>query len=150
MADAERRLGEQTVEGVHHEVDGPGLVDHHTGLAVDHRLGRIRPLSPATCGDAGGGRLQEHDAEPLLLEAGPPGAAEHGEHVGAPYSGRQVGVGHATEQPYRRADRLDEAFEPGRVAAAATDGDLQARVTIGAGGPRRGSARPCPCGARGG
>ena len=41
------------------------------------------PLSPASCGHPGGGRLEEHDAEALLLQPEPPVAAHHGEHVDA-------------------------------------------------------------------
>ena len=51
------------------------------GLPVDHRLAGP-PGVAGHLGHPGGGGLEEDDAEPLLLEAEPPVAAEHGEDVG--------------------------------------------------------------------
>ena len=45
--------------------------------------------------------LDEHDAEPLLLESAPPVAAEHREDVGTSVQQRQVGVRDAAEEPDR-------------------------------------------------
>ena len=48
-----------------------------------HGLGRSATLT-GHLGDAGGSRLHEHDAEPLLLQAAPAGPARHGEDVTCP------------------------------------------------------------------
>ena len=55
---------------------------HEAGLAVDHRLGGAAAVA-RDLGHAGGGRLEEHDAEALLLQPTPPVPAEHGEDVAA-------------------------------------------------------------------
>ena len=74
-------------------------------------------------GHAGGGRLDEHDAEALLLEAAPPVAAEHREHVGGAVEGGQVLEVHAAEEAHRHVEAPGEPLEAGTVAAAAADGE---------------------------
>ena len=111
-------------------VDVVRMVDHEPGLAVHHRLGRAAAVA-RDLRDAGGGRLEEHDAEALLLEARPPVAAEHGVDVAAAVEAREVVVAHPAEHPHRRAGALDQAIEPPAVAPAAADGDGEVGVAGG-------------------
>jgi hypothetical protein len=82
-------------------------------------------------GHAARGGLDEHDPEPLLLEAAPARAAAHGEHVGAPVEKRQVGVGHAPEEVDGGAGGRRQPGEAGGVAAAAGDGDGEPATAAG-------------------
>ncbi len=65
------------------------MVQHDAGLVVEHRFSRAAAVSGHR-GDAGRGRLEEDDPEPLLLEPAPAGPAAQREHVGAGVQARQV------------------------------------------------------------
>ena len=95
-----------------------------SGLAVDDRLGGAAAV-PRDLRHAARGRLEEDDAEALLLEPAPAVAAQHGEHVAHAVERGQVVVGDAAEEPDRRCCSARHAFEPLAVAAAAADGDLE-------------------------
>ena len=99
-------------------------------------------------------RLDEHDAEALLLEPAPPVAAQHGVHVGAAVqraAGRRWRPGRGTAPA--RAARSARRAQPALVAAAAGDGQHAARAAIGAASaaariavskPLRGTSRLMP------
>src|SRR5205085_455873 len=76
--------------------------DDEAGLTVDHRL-----AGPAAVArhlrHAARGRLEEHDAEPLLLEAAPPLPAQHGKHVSARVQRWQTLVVDPAQQAHWRA-----------------------------------------------
>ena len=95
------------------------------------------PLSPRDLGHAARGGLEEHDAEALLLEAGPAVAARHGEHVArtrTARAGRRRAPGRGTAPAPAGAAASRSRRPP--VAAAARDRDLEAGV--GDGQARRG------------
>ena len=81
------------------------------------------PLSTGDLRHARRGRLEEHDAEALLLEAGPAVAAQHGVHVAATVEARQVVVAHASDHPHGSARRRDQPVEPSAIAPAPADRD---------------------------
>ena len=85
------------------------------------------PDPPGHLGDPRRRRLQEHDPEPLLLEAQPPVPAQHGEHVGRAHQAGQVLVGHPAEQPDRGPGLRHPAGEAFGVPAPAGDGDGEVR-----------------------
>ena len=85
------------------------------GDAVDDRLGGATAV-PRDLGHAARRRLEEDDAEALLLEPAPAVAAQHGEHVAAAVERGQVVVGDATEEPHRRLLLGRDALEPLAVA----------------------------------
>ena len=94
------------------------------------RLGRAARLAGDLRHPARRG-LDEHDAEALLLEPAPPGAARHGEDVAAPVQRRQAVVGDPPEEAHRCVALGGEPAQAPLVAAAA--GDRQHEV----GSPRR-------------
>ena len=79
-----------------------GSRQHEAGLAVDHRLGGAAAVARHRR-DPGGGGLEEHDPEPLLLQAAPAGPAAQGEHVGAGVQAGQVRRRDPAEQTHRCA-----------------------------------------------
>ena len=93
-----------------------GGVDHVPGLAVHHRLGGSAAVA-GHLGHACGSRLEEDDAEALLLEAAPPAAAEHGVDVGGAVDHGQVLLGHPAEERHRRTGGDRPLLEPFPVAA---------------------------------
>ena len=98
--------------------------DHEAGLPVRHRLvGATR--CAGHLGHAGRGGLEEDDAESLLFEAQPPVAAQHGEDVGRPDQGGQVGVGDAAQQAHRGTVLGDPAGQAVGVPTPAGDGHGQ-------------------------
>ena len=132
---ASLRVGQQRIEGRHDRVDLLGPIHDQPRLSVEDRFGR----PTAVTGDLrhpGGGRLEEHDAESLLLEPGPAVPAEHRVDVAAAVEAREVVVAHAPDHPDGRAGGLDEPVEPRAVAAAAADGDGQVGMA-GLRAPRR-------------
>ena len=116
-------------------------------------LATTRPVTPSTTASAAppdcAGHLRhaarrgldEHDAEALLLEAAPPVAAQHGEHVGAAVqraAGRRWRPDRGSA-PARRSSR-GQPPQARRVAAAAGDRQQEVRAACGAAGdgPDRG------------
>ena len=83
-----------------------GPVDDEPGDAVVDRLGSAARLAGDLRHPARRG-LDEHDAEALLLQPAPPGAAGHGEHVAAPVQ-RRAGRSLAT-RPRKRTGALRSA-----------------------------------------
>src|SRR5439155_4311650 len=104
-----------------------GTANYEPGLAVDHRL-----AGPAAVArhlrHAARRRLEEHDAEALLLEAAPSVAAQHGEGVAAPVERRKAFVVDPAQQSNRCRTAPDEALEAGPVPAAAGDGHGEVRA----------------------
>ena len=141
-------VAEQLPQGVGHGAGVGGVGHHQAGLAVDHRLVGP-PAAPGHLGHPGRRRLEEDDAESLLLESEPPVAAGHGEHVGGTVEPGQVVVVHPAEEPHGRPRRPDEPPEPGRVRpspAMATvrpgnDGSRAAAAAIRTSIPLRGTSR---------
>ena len=88
--------------------------------------------------------------KPLLLEAAPAVAAQHGEDVGAAEQHRQLVVGDAAQEVHGRSRGGREALETGPIAPVAGDHDGEVRPLPGQ--PRRGldQARRSPCAARAG
>ena len=73
------RVGEQAADGVGDRRD-LAAVDDVSGFALQHRFGRPAGIA-GDHGDAGGRRLQEHDAQALDVQARAPGPAGHREDV---------------------------------------------------------------------
>ena len=90
------------------------------------------------------GRLEEDDAEPLLLESEPPVAASHDEHVRRTDQARQVVIGHRAEQAGGRAGLGHPGRKPIRVPAAAGDGHGEIGERSAAGGRPRPSTTSMP------
>ena len=103
------------------------------GDPVDDRLVGTAAV-PRDLGHSACRRLEEDDAEALLLEAAPAIAAQHREDVAGGVDRRQVVVGDSTEEPHRRLLLGRDAFEPLAVASPARDRDLEV-------GPRGDEAR---------
>ena len=126
-----------------------GSADDQTGLAVDHRLGGAAAVA-RDLRDAAGGRLEEHDAEALLLEAAPTGCgtawrtrrrsrrARAGRRR-AP--GRGSGPAPRRRRPAARAGRgrgrCRRWRRPGRVASGASRAAASMRTSK----PLRGTSR---------
>ena len=72
-----------------------------------------------------GGRLHEHDAEPLLLQASPAGPARHGEHVAGPIEPGQEFFRNTAQQAYRRVGGCHQALEAPPITPRSGDGDHQ-------------------------
>ena len=104
-----------------------GSLTTSAGLAVLDRLGRPAAV-PGHRRHAAGRRFQKHDAEALLLQAGPAGPAAHGEEVGAAVQQRQVPFGDVAEQTYRRPGPPDQLVEPEAIPTGAGDGHRQVGV----------------------
>ena len=96
-------------------------------LAVHDCLARS-PTLPRHLGHARCRRLEEDDAEALLLEPAPPVAAEHGEHVRARVERRQPLVLDPPQQTDRGPRLAHEAVEPRPIAAGPGDGDGEIRT----------------------
>ena len=125
---------------------GPGRRRRRRGPRGGARPARSRPsatasaappLSPATCGTPAGRRLDEHDAEALLLQTAPPVAAaawrtrrRSRSTAGRSSSGTRPRKWHGAPRPRRPAGA------GGRVAAAAGDGDDELPAGCGPGGRR--------------
>ena len=107
-------------------------IDDEPGLAVDDRFVRSAAASRDR-GDAARRGLEEHDPEPLGLEAEPTVATRHREDVGARVERREVGVGNPTEEPDPATEA--PAGHPGlqarAVAARARDRELHRGVEPG-------------------
>ncbi len=71
-------------------VGGVRRVRHHDSRSRRPRPPRRRPRCRLPRRGCRGRRLQEHDPEPLLLQAAPAGPAAQGEHIGAGVQRRQV------------------------------------------------------------
>ena len=102
-----------------------------------HRLVRAA-AGPGHLRHPGRGRLEEDDAEALLLEPEPAVAAQHGEDVGQRRTARgQVVVGDPAEEAHRGAAASGQALEAGAVAAGAGDDHHQVGPGRRPAGPRR-------------
>ena len=117
-----------------------------------HRLGGAAAVA-GDLGHAGGRGLEEHDAEALLLEAAPPVAAAHGEHVGAAVERGQVVVGHPAEEvapaPVPSAARRRGGARVAAAPAMATPSRRPVRASrsaasISTSKPLRGTSRLTP------
>ena len=107
-----------------------GTIDDEPGDTVVDRLRRATRLAGHLWHPARRG-FDEHDAEALLLQPSPPGAAGHREHVPAAVQRGQAVVGDPPEEADRSVALGGEAAQSPLVAAAA--GDRQYEV----GSPRR-------------
>ena len=74
------------------------------------------------------GRLEEHDAEPLLLETGPTIAAQHRKDVGGAVHRGEVVIGDSAEELDRGTLLGRDTLEPRPIAPSPGDGDLQIRA----------------------
>ena len=98
---------------------------------VDRATGGTRDLW-----DAGCGRLDEHDAETLLFEPGPPRATQHGEHIATAVQRRELFIGHPAQKPNRCLSLVGHAFEPAAIAAVPGHGKNEVGELAGEHGAR--------------
>ena len=108
-------------------VTSRGSATTNPGLPVEHGLGRSA-RAPRELGYPAGRGLEEHDAEPLLLEPAPTVAAQHREDVGA-----AVGAGQTARRAPGRGTRHGRRcrrppVRDGPVAPTAGDRENQVGV----------------------
>src|SRR5690606_28268875 len=126
---AQGRVGEEGDDAVGGGFRG-GAGDDPAGLAVEDGVGGSARVA-GDDGQAGRGRLQVDDAEPLHVQSPAPGAAGHREDVARAVVGGQLGPGDGAGEADRGGDP-GVAGQPAQVVlvGAAAD-DQEHRVGLG-------------------